>query len=49
MSRRNRDLYKSRKSSKFGVLEMDQNIVDNRKISRLCHVFVLAMTWPIDL
>ena len=37
------------KESDFGVLEMDQNRVKNRKLSRLCRVFVLVITWPIDL
>ena len=49
ISSRNRDLNQSRKSSNFGVSEMDQNRVKNRKISRLCRVFVLAITWPKDL
>ena len=47
MSKRNRDLKKSRKSSYVGVFEMDQNRARNRKISRLCHVFVSAITWPL--
>ena len=49
MSRRNKDQNQSKKSSNFGVSEMDQNRVENRKISRLCCVFVLAITWPTDL
>ena len=49
MYRRNRDINQSRKSSNFGVSEMDQNIVENKKISGLCHVFVLAITWPTYL
>ena len=47
--RRNRDLNQSRKSSNFGVSEMDQNRVENKKISRLCRVFVPNITWPTDL
>ena len=49
MYSRNRDLNQSKKSNNFGVLEMDQNRVENRKISRLCRVFVLAITWPTNL
>ena len=49
MSKRNKDLNQSRKSSNFGVSQMDQNKVENRKISRLCCVFVLAITWPTNL
>ena len=44
MSRRKRDLNQFRKSSNFGVSEMDQNRVENRKTSRLCYVFVLPIT-----
>ena len=39
MSRRNRDLNKSRKSSNFGVSEMNQNRVENRKFLG-CVVFL---------
>ena len=49
MSRINRDLNQSRKSSNFGILEIDQNRVESRKISRLCRVFILTITWPTDL
>ena len=49
MSGRNKDLNQSRKSSNFGVSEMNQNRVENRKISKLCRVFVLATTWPTYL
>ena len=49
MSRRNKDLNQSINSSTFGVSEMDQNRVENRKIFGLCRVFVSAITWPADL
>ena len=49
MSIRNRDLNQSIKSNNFGVEEMDQNRVENKKISKLCHVFVMAISWPMDL
>ena len=49
ISRRNRDINQFRKSFNFGVSEMDQNKVENRKISRLCRFFVPTITWPTDL
>ena len=43
------NLNQSRKSSNFGVLEMDQNRVENKKFLG-CVVFcVLAITSPLDL
>ena len=49
MSRRNRDINQSRKSCNFGVSKMDQNRVENRKISRLCRIFVQVIIWPTNL
>ena len=45
----NRDLNQSRKSSNFGVLEMEQNRVENRKFLGCVVFYVLAITWSLDL
>ena len=47
--RRNIDLNQSRKSSNFGVSEMDQNKVENRKILGCVMFCVLTINWPLDL